>query len=134
MSLARFKIVTARGRTYVGTVQGTGGRLGARGLDRLQRATTQGTRSTNIYEPTLGCVAVYPEETAAGPGPMVPVPIAGATVTLVDRCELTEQCGECGDFTFTPVLAHGRVFCGTDCLSDYEHGAEHFGRDDFESY
>lgn len=78
VSTPRFTIITKKGRTITGVVQGAGGSIST--LARLQGAINRATRGhdSGIYEPKPGHAAVYPKYTAHGNGKMVAVDMRGA--------------------------------------------------------
>jgi hypothetical protein len=87
----RIRATLADGTVYVGPIQGSGGRIGSgalhagreaaardaeRTLGRVQRRAARG-KDTGVYEPEPGHLAIFPEETAEGPGRQVVIPIHG---------------------------------------------------------
>lgn len=87
--VVRIKATLADGRSFEGPIQGSGGKLGSGALHagyvhavneamkRLAGATRLAARgrSTGIFEPESGCVAIYPEFSAESDGERVIVPL-----------------------------------------------------------
>jgi hypothetical protein len=78
VSTPRFTIITKRGKSVTGVVQGAGGSIST--LARLTGAINRATRGhdSGIYEPKPGHAAVYPKYSARSDGKMVAVDMRGA--------------------------------------------------------
>ena len=111
MNHVRFRITAADGTVTVGPVHGSGGLIcagtshltfGEREQHALRRLKRQAElaeegRELGIYEPEPGCCAMKPEFSAESDGPVVPVPLKGATIEL-DPIHETD-CPITGDHT-----------------------------------
>lgn len=72
----RFRFDLGGGQVVEGVVRGAGDMVHHADRMRQQCRRARNGRRLGVYEPTPGCVAVYPEYTAASDGPVTIVPAA----------------------------------------------------------